>query len=446
MNSLILLRSALLFASVTALISCGGGSGGGAATPPASNSSASNLATSSSSVSSIASSNSSSVVLTSSSAQSSITSSSLASLAAPQNIAAQPGTAAVTLSWNSVAGASGYRVYYASEANILINNIASFDDGTRVDNAISPRVINNLRNGQTYYFVVTAINGNQESIASAEVSATPNVIDLAKQPNAQEVLVVELVNRARANPDAEAARLGIGLNDGITGTAITNTPKPPLAHNLLLIESARLHSQWMLDADIFSHTGNNNSTPHERMQAVGYSFTGSWTSGENIAWGGTTGSSINLTSYAVSQHEGLFKSPGHRVNILNANFRELGVGQLQGYFMQDGRNYLSSMLTQNFARSGSSYFLTGVIYEDKNNNEFYDVGEGLSGINITINGKTYPAFNSGAYAIPLANGTYQLSITGAALGGPVYYSVQISNQNRKLDVIKTGANLRVVTP
>lgn len=352
----------------------------------------------------------------------------------------------MTLSWNRVESATGYRIYYASEDNILIGSITSFDDGTRVDNATSPQVITNLRNNETYYFVVTAIQADRESAASNEVSATPGSVDLAKQPTAQEVLVVELVNRARANPGAEAARLSIGLNDGITGTQITDTPKQPLAHNLLLIESSRLHSQWMLDNDIFSHTGANNSTPHERMQAVGYSFTGSWTSGENIAWGGTTGSSINLTSYAASQHEGLFKSPGHRVNILNGNFRELGVGQLQGYFMQDGRNYLSSMLTQNFARTGSRYFLTGVVYDDKNNNEFYDVGEGMSGITITINSENYPVYSTGAYAIPLTNGTYELSITGDALGAPVYYSVQVSNQNRKLDVIKSGNNVRVSVP
>lgn len=438
MNTNLYPRYLIVFLILFTLISCGGGGSGGSSSNPPTSNNASSLV-SSAGVSSAAISSAASIT-------SSVAATSSASLAAPQNISAVPGTAAVTLSWNPVVGAASYRIYYASEANILINSIASFDDGTRLDNTTSPRVITNLRNQETYYFVVTAVNGNQESIASAEVSATPGSIDLAKQPTAQEVLVVELVNRARANPDAEATRLGIGLNDGITGTPITNTPKPPLAHNLLLIESSRLHSQWMLDADIFSHTGENNSTPHERMQAVDYVFTGNWTSGENIAWGGTTANSINLTSYAVSQHEGLFKSPGHRVNILNANFRELGVGQLQGYFMQDERNYLSSMLTQNFARSGSSYYLTGVVYEDKNNNEFYDVGEGLSGINITTNNKTYPAFNSGAYTIPLINGTYELSITGDALGAPVYYSVQISNQNRKLDVIKSGNNIRVSVP
>ncbi|HTF97460.1 MAG TPA: CAP domain-containing protein [Cellvibrio sp.] len=376
----------------------------------------------------------------------STTVSSTASFSAPQNVSAIPGNTSVKLSWNAVSGATGYRIYYASEANILINNIASFDDGTRVDNVTSPSSVINLRNNETYYFVVTALNATQETTASAEVSATPGSIDVSKQPSAQEVLVVELVNRARANPSAEAARFGIGLNDKITGTPITDTPKAPLAHNLLLIDSSRKHSQWMLDQDIFSHKGINNTNPDDRMVAAGYQFTGSSVSGENIAWGGTTGSTINLTSYAISQHEGLFKSAGHRMNILSENFRELGVGQREGYFMQEGNNYLSSMLTQNFARSGSNYFLTGVVYSDNNNNEFYDVGEGLSGVTITTNGKSYPVYNSGAYSIPLSNGNYELSITGDTLGSPVYYSVQIANQNKKLDVIKTGTNIRVSVP
>ena len=420
------------------LISCGGSGGGSDSPAPASRSST--PASSEANSSSNSSSNSALVVssLSSSSASSTI------ALAAPQNISAVPANGAVTLTWNPVVGATGYHIYYASEPNILINNIASFDDGTRLQNVASPRVINSLRNDETYYFVVTAVSAGSESVASSEVSATPALIDLAKQPTAQEVLVVELVNRARANPEAEATRLGIGLNDGITGTQLTATAKQPLAHNLLLIESARTHSQWMLDADIFSHTGNNNSTATERMSAAGYVFSGSWTSGENIAWGGTTGSSISLTNYAASQHEGLFKSPGHRVNILNGNFRELGVGQKQGNFLSDGRNYLSSMLTQNFARSGSSFYLTGVVYSDTNNNDFYDVGEGISGVTISFNGESYPVFATGAYTIPVSNGTYNLTITGDALGAAAYHTVKISSANAKVDVIKTGNTIDVV--
>ncbi len=413
------------------VVSCGGGSsGGGSGTP-----------TASSVAQSTASSSNSSLVSSSSSS-----SSSASALAAPQNIAVVPANGSVTLTWNAVVGATSYNIYYASEAKILIRSIASFDDGTMLQNVSSPRFINSLRNNETYYFVVTAVSGNVESLASLEVSATPSAIDVSKQPTAQEVLVMELVNRARANPEAEAARYGIGLNDGITGAAITATPKQPLAHNLLLIDSARTHSQWMLEVDIFSHTGINNSTPTARMSTAGYVFTGSWMSGENIAWGGTTGSSINLTNYALQHHEGLFKSPGHRLNILEANFRELGVGQKQGFFLSNGNNYLSSMLAQNFARSGSSYYLTGVVYKDLNNNEFYDVGEGLNGINISFNGATYSVYATGAYSIPVSNGTYNLTITGDALGSAAFSSVQVNNANVKMDVLLIDNNIKVVLP
>ncbi len=435
MNTKLLIKLFFTSSLLLVLASCGGSSGGGSGAPiipsVSSASSASSVALSSSS-------KSSSLAANSSSSSSLSFSSSASALAAPQNIAVVSANGSATLTWNAVVGATSYNIYYASEPQILIRSIASFDDGTMLQNVSSPRVINSLRNNETYYFVVTAVNGNVESVASIEVSATPSAIDLSKQPTAQEVLVMELVNRARANPEAEAARYGIGLNDGITGTAITATPKQPLAHNLLLIDAARTHSQWMLDADIFSHTGMNNSTPSARMSAAGYLFTGSWMSGENIAWGGTTGSSINLTSYALVHHEGLFKSPGHRVNILEANFRELGIGQKQGNFISNSTNYLSSMLTQNFARSGTSYYLTGVVYKDLNNNEFYDVGEGLSGINISFNGATYPVYATGAYSIPVSNGTYNLTISGDALESVVYRTVQINNANLKVDVVQSG--------
>lgn len=435
MKNSISFRSLVVIVLLSTLISCGGGGG---SDKPSNRSSMPASIASSSPGSSINNSTFSSMPAASSVA-------STGALSAPQNVAVVPANGEVTLSWNPVAGASSYNIYYASEPNIIITNIASFDDGTWLQNAGSPRVINSLRNDETYYFVVTAVGTGVESAASAEVSATPSAIDLAKQPTAQEVLVVELINRARANPEAEAARYGIGLNDGISGTTITAAPKQPLAHNLLLIDSARKHSQWMLDTDVFSHTGVDNTSPTQRMAAAGYAFTGSWTSGENIAWGGTSGSSINLTNYAISHHGNLFKSPGHRFNILEPNFREIGVGQKQGYFVYEGTNYLSSMLTQNFARSGSSYYLTGVVYNDSNNNDFYDVGEGLSGITISFDSKSYPAYATGAYTIPVANGTYNLTITGDLLGSAVYHSVQINNANTKLDVIKSGGAIDVVS-
>ncbi len=441
----------LIIVLTSTLIACGGSSGGDSApTTPASSVLSSSAISSSTPLSSSLSSSttstkSSSAISSSIPGSSTANSSSSASeqLAQPQNFKITPGNATATLSWSPVAHASGYRIYYATQANIIANNISAFENGTWVNNVSSPHVINNLQNGETYYFVVTAINGNLESIQSIELSTTPTAVDVTRQPTAQEVYVLELVNRARFNPPAEAARYGIDLNEGITGTPISADRKSPLAHNLLLIDSARTHSQWMLDQDIFSHTGANNSTPGQRMTTAGYVFTGQWANGENIAYAGTTASSIDLTDYAARHHEGLFKSPGHRVNILSTNFRELGVGQKQGYFLNNGTNFLSSMLTQNFARTGNNYFITGVIYNDLNGNEFYNVGEGIPGATVRVSGAVYSAFATGAYSIPVTNGNYDLVISADSLQAETLYSIQVTGGNVKVDLIKNGNAIHI---
>ena len=47
------------------------------------------------------------------------------------------------------------------------------------------------------------------------------------QPTAYEQYFLELVNRARANPGAEAARVGIGLNDGLAAGTIAGPSRTP---------------------------------------------------------------------------------------------------------------------------------------------------------------------------------------------------------------------------
>src|ERR1044071_5072542 len=98
----------------------------------------------------------------------------------------------------------------------------------------------------------------------------------ASVPTDYEQYLVELVNRGRADPSAEAARYGIALNEGLAAGTISTAAKQPLAINPYLTDGARTHSQWMIDTDTFSHTGSGGSDPGDRMTAAGYSFTGSW--------------------------------------------------------------------------------------------------------------------------------------------------------------------------
>jgi Ca2+-binding RTX toxin-like protein len=254
------------------------------------------------------------------------------------------------------------------------------------------------------------------------------------QISAQEQLVIELLNRARLDPQGEAARYGISLNDGITSGTLSSAPKAPLAWNADLGEAAAVHSEWMLATDTFSHTGANGSNPGTRMSNAGYSFTGGWSYGENISWRGTTGS-VDATSMALEQHKGLFLSPGHRVNILG-DFREVGVGQELGGFARSGVNYNSSMLTENFARSGTRAFITGVAFQDGDGDRFYDVGEGTSGVIFDWLG------NSGGAATTGTAGGYGVAIP-TGLSGMATVAVTANGVTQQVSLAMTGTNVKL---
>jgi serralysin len=264
----------------------------------------------------------------------------------------------------------------------------------------------------------------------------------AVQPTNYEQYLVELVNRARANPAAEAARYGVALNEGVPSEdTISSTPKQPLAINLNITDAARDHSQWMIDTDTFSHTGGGGSNPGDRMEDAGYVFTGSWTWGENIAWNGTTGS-LDVLARTRQAHEDLFidedyPGRGHRVNIMSNNFREIGAGVVTGNM----NGYNAVMATQDFGRSGSSIFLTGVVYNDTTlADDFYTPGEGLGGVtvtavrtsdNVTFNTSTW---TSGGYSLAVPAGTYTLTASGPGTGGAlVYNNVVVGSENVKRD-------------
>jgi len=89
-----------------------------------------------------------------------------------------------------------------------------------------------------------------------------------------------------------------------------------------LLEAARAHSKDMIQRDYFSHDTKDGETFDERMKKFGYTSL----AGENIAYGsgsyGTPGSIMRAW----------MKSDGHRHNILNSKYREIGIGTHTGEF------------------------------------------------------------------------------------------------------------------
>jgi uncharacterized protein YkwD len=255
------------------------------------------------------------------------------------------------------------------------------------------------------------------------------------EPTAYEQYILELINRARLDPAAEAARLGIDLNQGLASGTISADPKQPLAFNPYLIDAARGHSEWMLATDTFSHTGAGGSTPTQRMAAAGYEFTGSWAAGENIAIRYGSGTAISAGT-ALALHDQLFLSPGHRANLLDPRWREAGIGLAEG----DYKGWAAADVTENFARSGTQYFLLGVAFDDKDGDNFYDPGEGLGGVTVTIapaaggTPTVLTTWSAGGWQIPLAAGTYTVTFSGGGLPETVSRSVIMGSRNQKLDL------------
>ena len=86
--------------------------------------------------------------------------------AAPANLNASAAPGQVLLSWNTVAGATNYRVYRATTPGGQGSTpIASNVTGTTYTD-------NTVADGTTYYYVVTAVNGSGESTPSNEASTT----------------------------------------------------------------------------------------------------------------------------------------------------------------------------------------------------------------------------------------------------------------------------------
>ncbi|QEV04671.1 CAP domain-containing protein [Streptomyces prasinus] len=99
----------------------------------------------------------------------------------------------------------------------------------------------------------------------------------------------------------------------------------PVKVNATLTEAAQEHSEDMAASRNMSHTGSDGSSPDDRITRAGYSWS---TYGENVAYGYSTPEQVMA---------GWMDSPGHRENILNCAFEEIGVGLAQpgSYWTQD---------------------------------------------------------------------------------------------------------------
>jgi uncharacterized protein YkwD len=99
----------------------------------------------------------------------------------------------------------------------------------------------------------------------------------------------------------------------------------PLAYSAALTVPSAAYSTKMVAQNFFAHESPDGSTLTSRLTAAGYiDPDGDWFVGENLAWG--QGNLATARSIAIAW----MNSEGHRHNILEPDFTEVGIGIVPG--------------------------------------------------------------------------------------------------------------------
>ena len=243
---------------------------------------------------------------------------------------------------------------------------------------------------------------------------------LPAAPGVAEQVFLERLNDARANPAAYGTSIGLNLANV--------APSQPLAFDPRLIDAARAHSADMNARNYFSHTGAGGTNAGQRMNAAGYPWN-TW--GESLA-AGYHAPDDALKALVIDAG---VPDLGHRRHLLAmdgavAGHRAVGVGAVQN----GAGMYQHYYTIDTGADADGRAYLTGVVYADANGNNRYDAGEGLGNVPVSVAGVgTVATWSTGGYSVRVGPGTYAVTVSGGAHGGPVTQQVTVGSANVRLN-------------
>jgi hypothetical protein len=295
------------------------------------------------------------------------------------------------------------------------------------------------------------VNTDKPKAAPTDVAQAATQYSIG-DPTDEEQMYLELINRARRDAVAEAERL-IALaatNHDVFEQFVTAwnvdaelmrsqfaalPPVPPLSLNARLTTAARGHSQYQFDNALQTHTGSGGTSVGQRITAAGYVW---GNIGENVFLNATS-PEHGHAGFDIDWGPGVggMQTPaGHRITIHNATYSEVGIGVVNGTKTVNGNDAGPQVVTQDFGRpQTATTFITGVAYYDINGNNFYDLGEGLPGVQVKVDGVTTFAVTttSGGYSVPVTpNRTHTVRFTSSGRPEAVETAV-VATANVKVD-------------
>lgn len=254
-------------------------------------------------------------------------------------------------------------------------------------------------------------------------------------PGAIETLMLEYINRCRANPSEDALRAlsSREVPDSVDremfrSEMFQEQPAPPLVFDLSLLKAARWHCYYQIHNgqghdEVAGAKGYTGATPSDRVRRAGFPGGAS----ENVFVGINNPWYCHL-GYIVDWGEGpggMQPQRGHRRNILDRNVRLAGIGAVPY------ESELKFGCTHNFAGSQQRW-VGGVVINDANRNGFYDMGEGIGNVALSTGESQMTSWASGAYALPIPTREATLTVE---LNGKAFAAVLPDGEdNVKFDV------------
>lgn len=272
----------------------------------------------------------------------------------------------------------------------------------------------------------------------------------------EEVLLLDLINAVRADPQAEAARLGVDLNAGLTFQQIALIgPKEPLAFSDTLLDTAQGHSADMFARGFLDFINPDGQDGQDRADAAGYDG-----NVRELLAGGFADPDALLTEW--------LSAPSTRADLLSLdpNFRpefrptEFGAARVippAGANDPFGAYWTALTGIRDVERNSFGERIgtppthaLGVAYEDANGNGRYDQDEGLAEVTISIVDPDSPLTvlytaeteAAGYYQIELPDGTYQITFTDPVTGATLTQDLTIAGANVNASVTAEEINGR----
>jgi uncharacterized protein YkwD len=188
---------------------------------------------------------------------------------------------------------------------IFLTIIVAFPLQTRYKDAVL--------NSKTGAYIVEKSSGAEKYIANIFGGAINDTLTfMTIKPNSGETIDLGFkTTKVTVDADAEDSMLE-KVNKERTSRGLK-----ALVMDDKLRELARNHSRDMFARGFFAHNNPDGKDPFQRMIDSGIIFT---IAGENLA----------LAPNVDLAHDGLMNSPGHRANILTAEFGKVGIGCIDG--------------------------------------------------------------------------------------------------------------------